>query len=54
VLARQVGAARRYAFAGGGAMNPALRAAIEARLGVAVDVPEHPQFLVALGAALSA
>jgi predicted CoA-substrate-specific enzyme activase len=54
VLARQVGAARRYAFAGGGAMNPALRAAIEARLGVAVEVPEHPQFLVALGAALSA
>jgi predicted CoA-substrate-specific enzyme activase len=41
-------------LAGGGALNPGLRAALEKRLGVALAVVPDPQRAVALGAALLA
>jgi len=53
-LATHVGGAGRYAFIGGGARSPAMRTALEAALGKEVIVPDDPQFVVALGAALSA
>jgi len=52
-LAGHVGAVSRYAFIGGGARSGALRKALQARLPGEIVVPEHPQFVVALGAALS-
>ena len=53
-LAGQLGTASRYAFIGGGAKSPALKRALEARLSREIVVPANPQFVVALGAALSA
>ncbi len=53
-LAAQIGMASSYAFIGGGAKSPLLRRALEERLGRELFIPEHPQFVVALGAALAA
>lgn len=53
-LAAQVGEAGCYAFIGGGARSRALRNALEAALGKQMVVPAHPQYVVALGAALVA
>lgn len=53
-LAAHIGWASRYAFIGGGAKSPALKKALEATLDKELLVPEHPQFVVALGAALTA
>lgn len=53
-LATHVGGAGRYAFIGGGAKSPAMKKALESALGKEVIVPDDPQFVVALGAALSA
>jgi predicted CoA-substrate-specific enzyme activase len=41
-------------FAGGGALNPCTRKVLEEMLGVTVHVPDQPQMLGALGAALIA
>jgi (R)-2-hydroxyacyl-CoA dehydratese activating ATPase len=41
-------------FDGGGAKNPALKAAIEKELGYEIYVPKQPQIVVALGAAIFA
>ena len=50
---RQMGG-REVFFAGGGAQNLGVRAALEAALGHRVYVPPEPQFVVATGAALIA
>jgi len=41
-------------FHGGGALNVGTRRALERTLGRRIHVPPEPQFVVALGAALSA
>jgi (R)-2-hydroxyacyl-CoA dehydratese activating ATPase len=53
-MAHKLGVRPIVAFTGGGARNGGLRAALEAKLGVALEVPEHPQFVNALGAAMAA
>jgi predicted CoA-substrate-specific enzyme activase len=53
-LLKRVGIERELVFAGGVALNPCLRALLEERLGYAPLVPEDPQMVGALGAALSA
>jgi predicted CoA-substrate-specific enzyme activase len=53
-LARAAGVKPVVFFDGGGAINQALKMAIERELGYEVFVPEHPQIVVALGAALIA
>ncbi len=53
-LIKRVGVARELVFAGGVAKNPCLRALLQERLGFEVLVPEEPQLVGALGAALSA
>jgi len=53
-LVKKVGLQEIVSFNGGGAKNPGLRAALEAKLGVPIDVPEAPQFINSLGAALVA
>ncbi len=53
-LAGRLGVREVVTFNGGGARNPGLVAALEAKLGVRLHVPEHPQFVNALGAALAA
>jgi predicted CoA-substrate-specific enzyme activase len=53
-LLKRVGIERELVFAGGVAKNPCLRALLEERLGFEVLVPEEPQMVGALGAALSA
>ncbi len=53
-MARSVGVGEGgVLLVGGVALNPCVRPLLEARLGVPVIVPEHAQFVVALGAALS-
>jgi predicted CoA-substrate-specific enzyme activase len=54
VLARRVGVEPEVVLTGGCARNPALRAAIEERLGARVRVPAEPLLTGALGAALLA
>jgi len=51
-LAQQVGLAKRITLSGGVAKNAGFRAALEELLGVKVEVPEEPQLVGALGAAL--
>jgi len=51
-MAQKVAWREPVAFNGGGAKNAGLRAALEAKLGVPVLVPEEPQSVNALGAAL--
>lgn len=53
-LLKRVGVRREIVFAGGVANNPCLRALLEERLGLPLLVPENPQLVGALGAALSA
>lgn len=53
-LVAGVGDASCYAFIGGGARSHALQEALRAKLGREVLVPDDPQFVVALGAALTA
>jgi predicted CoA-substrate-specific enzyme activase len=50
----RVGAAAPIVFAGGAARNPCLRRRIEERIGTELVVPEEPQMVGALGAALLA
>jgi len=53
-LIGRVGAEPEVALTGGVALNPCIRVLLERRLGVKLLVPEHPQVVGALGAALSA
>ncbi|MDI6874019.1 acyl-CoA dehydratase activase [Candidatus Solincola sp.] len=53
-LLKRVGVRRELVFAGGVARNPCLKALLEERLGFPLLVPENPQIVGALGAALSA
>jgi predicted CoA-substrate-specific enzyme activase len=53
-LARQVGLKNDVFFDGGGAKNIGIRKALENELNCEVYVPEKPQFVIALGAALFA
>ncbi|MBC7253333.1 MAG: 3-hydroxyacyl-ACP dehydratase [Actinobacteria bacterium] len=53
-LLKRVGLRRELVFAGGVARNPCLKALLEERMGLSLLVPENPQIVGALGAALSA
>ncbi len=53
-MVRRVGLRERFVFAGGVANNPCLRQLFAEALGVPVTVPDNPQILGALGAALYA
>lgn len=53
-LLKRVGVEREVVFAGGVARNPCLKALLEERLGYPLLVPDNPQIVGALGAALSA
>ncbi len=52
-LLRRVGVEKEVVFAGGVARNPCLRSLLEERLGLPLLVPDNPQLVGALGAALS-
>ena len=53
-MVRRVGLRERLVFAGGVANNPCLRQLFAEMLGVQITVPDNPQILGALGAALYA
>jgi (R)-2-hydroxyacyl-CoA dehydratese activating ATPase len=53
-MIRRVGVQERFVFAGGVAFNPCLQQLFSQALNVAVTVPEDPQIVGALGAALHA
>ena len=53
-LARRVGPRERVVFAGGGALNPCLRQLLGGKLSMELTVPDRPQIVGALGAALIA
>ncbi|HAW49827.1 TPA: 2-hydroxyglutaryl-CoA dehydratase [bacterium] len=53
-MVRQVGEKGDIFFCGGGAKNEGIKKALKAKLGLNVYVPDEPQFVVALGAALFA
>ena len=53
-LLKRVGVEKEVVFAGGVARNPCLRSLLEERLGLPLLVPDDPQIVGALGAALSA
>ncbi len=53
-LVKRVGLRTPVLFDGGAALNEGLRRALERNLGVEITVPEHPQFVVATGAAIIA
>jgi predicted CoA-substrate-specific enzyme activase len=53
-MARRIGAWPEVVFAGGVARNPCIARLLGARLGTAVRVPDTPQMVGALGAALHA
>lgn len=53
-MIRRVGQRQRFVFAGGVALNPCLREFLPRELGVPVTVPDSPQTIGALGAALYA
>lgn len=53
-MLRRVSAAPQVVFCGGGARNPCLVELLESELGLKLLVPERPQFMGALGAALLA
>ncbi|MEW6555311.1 MAG: acyl-CoA dehydratase activase [Actinomycetota bacterium] len=52
-LMKRVGIEREVVFAGGVARNPCLATLLEKRLGLPLSIPEDPQIVGALGAALS-
>jgi predicted CoA-substrate-specific enzyme activase len=51
---RRVGVKERFVFAGGVAYNPCLQQLFSEALGVPITVPDEPQIVGALGAALHA
>ena len=53
-MAKEVGVNQVVFFDGGGAKNIGVKASLEKQLNVKLYVPEKPQFVVALGAALLA
>jgi len=53
-LVKRLGQTQRCVFIGGGARIPAMQKAIEAKLKTRLHVPDDPQLVVALGAALTA
>lgn len=53
-MSRRVGVRDRVVFAGGGALNVCLRELLGSKLGVELTVPDEPQAVGALGAALIA
>lgn len=53
-MARRLSPKERVVFAGGGALNRCLRQLLGQKLGLDVTVPEQPQIVGALGAALVA
>lgn len=53
-MVRRVGVQERFVFAGGVAYNPCLQLLFAQALGVPLTVPENPQIVGALGAALHA
>jgi (R)-2-hydroxyacyl-CoA dehydratese activating ATPase len=53
-MARRVSPGHRVVFAGGGALNPCLRQLLGQKLGLQLTVPDEPQIVGALGAALIA
>lgn len=53
-MVQRVGLAERFVFAGGVARNPCLRQLLAEELGVMLTVPDEPQIVGALGAALHA
>ena len=53
-MVRRVGPRERVVFAGGGALNVCLGHLLSRKLGVELTVPEQPQIVGALGAALMA
>lgn len=53
-MVRQVGGKGCIFFCGGGAKNEGIKKALEIKLGLKVYVPDEPQFVVAVGAALMA
>jgi predicted CoA-substrate-specific enzyme activase len=53
-MVRRIGPRERVVFAGGGALNPCLRRLLSQKIGLELTVPEEPQIVGALGAALVA
>lgn len=53
-MVRRVGLGQRFLFAGGVAYNPCLRWLLAEELGMSLTVPDNPQTVGALGAALCA
>ena len=53
-MVRRVGPRERVVFAGGGALNPCLGRLLGQKIGLELTIPEHPQIVGALGAALVA
>ena len=53
-MVRRVGVQERFVFAGGVACNPCLQELFAVSLGVPLTVPDDPQIVGALGAALHA
>jgi predicted CoA-substrate-specific enzyme activase len=53
-MVKRVGYARRFVFAGGGARSLCLQRLIAQELGISLSVPENPQTVGALGAAIHA
>jgi len=53
-MARRVGIKERVVFAGGAALNPCLKKMLSGKLGIEVAVPDSPQTVGALGAAILA
>jgi (R)-2-hydroxyacyl-CoA dehydratese activating ATPase len=53
-MVRRVGCSARFVFAGGVALNPCMRQLLEKEVGVQVSVPDDPQIVGALGAAIHA
>ena len=54
IMGREVGIKELVFFDGGGAKNTGLRAALEKQLGKKIYVPQEPQFVTAIGAAMFA
>jgi predicted CoA-substrate-specific enzyme activase len=53
-MIRRVGVRERFVFAGGVALNPCLQQLFAEALGITIAVPDDPQIIGALGAALHA
>ena len=53
-MVRKIGVYKKFVFAGGVAQNPCLRRLLSETLGVSLNVPDNPQIVGALGAAIHA